>query len=387
MINYIGEAMQTPPLPPYRDTWEEICFILSENINQNIDEKEFEKEVLRAIEKLGWQEYKNDIKRQPILQLGRQGSIKPDLVIYGQEKEALVVVEVKKPDEDLSKVESIGQLKSYMRQMKADFGLLVGNEIRIYYDGERNPDKTEPLLLDKIAFDKASTAGLDFVEIFTKDNLVAQKYSDYLEKRVGKYNKEMEIKKLKKALLSDTTQEKIREFLENEYSDYGGDIFSSAMKTIKIEIADIPSQREVTTLSEPKHFPPSRPVTGTQKTKPVLSSESPILFYIKTRKVSPEREANAKAEISRKGVLIKQGSEIATSVTETIQEHLAHKRQDLIDKGIVVQKGNKLVFCQDCLITSPSTAAGIVMGRSANGRTEWKDEKGTTLMTYQEQDV
>ena len=67
--------MQIPRLPPYRDTWEEICFILSENINQNIDEKEFEKEVLRAIEKLGW---KDPVGKR--LYFGQQDSIGTQII-------------------------------------------------------------------------------------------------------------------------------------------------------------------------------------------------------------------------------------------------------------------------------------------------------------------
>lgn len=133
----------------YHDTWEEICFILSKNVNQNIAEKEFENEVIRAIEKLGWLEYRGDIKKQPSLTLGRQSSIRPDIVIYGQQNEALIVVEVKRPVEDLSRYDSIEQLKSYMRQVKADFGLLIGRDIRIYYDGVSNP-QNEPLLLDSV---------------------------------------------------------------------------------------------------------------------------------------------------------------------------------------------------------------------------------------------
>lgn len=362
-------------IPHYRDTWEEICFILAENIDQNIAEKEFEKEVLRAIEKLGWQEYKNDIKRQPSLQVGRQGSLRPDLVIYGQEKEALVVVEVKKPIENLSRDDSIGQLKSYMRQMKADFGLLVGNEIRIYYDGERNPHKTEPLLLDKIDFDRASTDGCNFVEIFTKDNLVGQKYSGYLEKKIGKYNKEMEINKLKNNLLSDTTQEKITKFLRTEYADFGGDIFSSAMKTIKIEIIDIQSKKETAKV-------PVKTVPERQEKKTILNSIAPSFFYIKNKK-----GANAKAETNREGLIIKQGSEIATSDVPSIPIGVKEKRQKLIDERVLVKEGNKFVFSQDHLFTSPSAAAEIVLRRSANGRTEWKDEEGKTLKSYQSQNT
>lgn len=33
-------------------------------------------------------------------------------------------------------------------------------------------------------------------------------------------------------------------------------------------------------------------------------------------------------------------------------------------------------FSQDYVFSSPSTAAAVVLGRSANGRIEWKDAKG-----------
>ena len=97
-----------------------------------------------------------------------------------------------------------------------------------------------------------------------------------------------------------------------------------------------------------------------------------------------KRGADAKAEIAQGGLLVKQGSEIATSDAPSIPQRLIEKRQELIEKKVVVRKGTKFVFSKDYLFTSPSQAAGIVMGRSANGRTEWKDEKGKELKFYQE---
>jgi hypothetical protein len=44
-----------------------------------------------------------------------------------------------------------------------------------------------------------------------------------------------------------------------------------------------------------------------------------------------------------------------------------------------------LDFAQDYLFNSPSTAAGVVQGRSANGRIDWKDNSGRTLREFQEE--
>jgi hypothetical protein len=81
----------------YSEKWDEICFLLSESINQNLPEREFENQVVRAIEVLGWREFKNEIKRQPLVQLGREGTLRPDLIVYGNDNKPIIVVEVKRP--------------------------------------------------------------------------------------------------------------------------------------------------------------------------------------------------------------------------------------------------------------------------------------------------
>jgi hypothetical protein len=218
-----------------RVKWEEICFILSEKITRDITEKDFENQVIRSIEKLGWSEFKKEIKRQPVLQLGRKSTIRPDIVIYGPDRKAIIVIEVKRPAEDLAKDGSAGQLKSYMRQMKADFGLLIGNEIRIYYDGILNPHQ-EPLLLDKITFESKSEKGNRFIAIFNKEDFLKNKYEYFLHALIDQYKAKRNIKKLRQNLVTKETKNKIFRFLKNEYSDYGSVIIDEALKALKIEL-------------------------------------------------------------------------------------------------------------------------------------------------------
>lgn len=42
-----------------------------------------------------------------------------------------------------------------------------------------------------------------------------------------------------------------------------------------------------------------------------------------------------------------------------------------------------ITVSRDYVFSSPSTAAAVVLGRSANGRIEWKDCKGRTLKELQ----
>ena len=72
-------------------------------------------------------------------------------------------------------------------------------------------------------------------------------------------------------------------------------------------------------------------------------------------------------------------SEIATVTTTSFPEKLITLRQSLIDDHIINEINEKLVFNEDYLFSSPSAAAAVVMGRSANGLTEWKLKDGRIL--------
>ena len=54
-------------------------------------------------------------------------------------------------------------------------------------------------------------------------------------------------------------------------------------------------------------------------------------------------------------------------------------RKKLIDDGTLVQDGDHLRFTRDAEFSSPSAAATVVHGGSANGLLSWKDKSGKTL--------
>ena len=70
--------------------------------------------------------------------------------------------------------------------------------------------------------------------------------------------------------------------------------------------------------------------------------------------------------------------------TDALPGHISRLRAYLISQGILQDKGENYTLAQDHVFTSPSTAAGVMLGRNSNGRTEWKDEHGVTLAKIQE---
>lgn len=98
------------------------------------------------------------------------------------------------------------------------------------------------------------------------------------------------------------------------------------------------------------------------------------LYYIKAA-----HNTNAIGHKTKDGFVVHAGSMISDSIAPSISSALVKKRQQLIADGSIEQ----LKFIKDVLFNSPSTSAGVVLGRNANGLTEWKDSNGNTLKSKQ----
>jgi hypothetical protein len=100
-------------------------------------------------------------------------------------------------------------------------------------------------------------------------------------------------------------------------------------------------------------------------------------FYINS-----VRGANATGVITDKGFKVIEGSYFAHSVSDSYQTTYVELRSELISSKILVFDERGLKLTKDYMFSSPSTAAGLVMGRSANGLTEWKTESGLVLKDF-----
>lgn len=84
------------------------------------------------------------------------------------------------------------------------------------------------------------------------------------------------------------------------------------------------------------------------------------------------------------GFVVRAGSQAVTAEVASIHGYLSEIRGSLVENGVLRAEGERYVFTQDYLFPSPSTAAGVVLGRSANGRLEWQTKDGRTLKAIQE---
>lgn len=101
------------------------------------------------------------------------------------------------------------------------------------------------------------------------------------------------------------------------------------------------------------------------------------LYYIKAT-----RGADARGSIVSDGFVVFAGSKAAATETPSMSESLRRLRENLMKKNIIDADYR---FTKYHVFSSPSLAAATVMGRNANGRTEWKTKSGKNIKDFEEQ--
>jgi len=103
------------------------------------------------------------------------------------------------------------------------------------------------------------------------------------------------------------------------------------------------------------------------------ASQAPMLFCRSSG-------GDGRGHLSDDGFLVLAGSSGRKDVVDSIKGTADERfRQKLQDSGVLKPEGARLVFTKDHVFGSPSTAAVALLGRTANGWREWKDESGKTL--------
>jgi hypothetical protein len=84
-----------------------------------------------------------------------------------------------------------------------------------------------------------------------------------------------------------------------------------------------------------------------------------------------------------KGFVVVKGSQAVRQEVPSIHQYMSTLRKDLVAQGVMSDDGMHYVFTQDQVFNSPSTAAGVIQARTANGRIDWKNKEGKTLKELQ----
>lgn len=129
------------------------------------------------------------------------------------------------------------------------------------------------------------------------------------------------------------------------------------------------------------------PVLGHEFLKPISKPETKAT---KREQLTCEiKNVKATGRQTESGFLVLQGSEAVLEARPSTQRfpYAATLRTQLLDDGVLTKATDRLTFTKDHEFSSPSAAAAVVHGGSANGLLAWKDAKARTLKELEEKEV
>ena len=83
------------------------------------------------------------------------------------------------------------------------------------------------------------------------------------------------------------------------------------------------------------------------------------------------------------GFVVLAGSQAVKNEVPYIHTFLSNLRKTLLNEEIFKDTGTTYCLVKNHTFTSPSTAAGVLLGSPSNGRTQWKDAEGRSLKEIQ----
>ena len=106
---------------------------------------------------------------------------------------------------------------------------------------------------------------------------------------------------------------------------------------------------------------------------PLVKDETAEQFFLQGK------DAQATGELVEDGFVVRAGATARKEVVPSAVDSVTPIRSMLIESGVMIEEDGQYRFTQDYLFNTPSGAAVVVLGRSANGWAEWKNADGRTL--------
>lgn len=122
------------------------------------------------------------------------------------------------------------------------------------------------------------------------------------------------------------------------------------------------------------------PSTVKQETENELKNSKSIheTYFIKTKTFK------ASMKETDQGYIVVKGSEAKKTLSNSCTETYRNMRRKLVEKEIMIENNDRLIFAEDTVFNSPSAASNMILGRNSNGFTEWINKMGQTFKDVQE---
>lgn len=203
-----------------QETWKRFVYPLIEDKKQDVDEDTYHRHIENQLMLLGWEPWKGEIIHKQSLRIGNRNRMEPDILV-ARDGEYQFVIEVKRPGNIQTK-EEITQLESYMRQLRLDVGIYIGEHIELFYD---KPNTSHVVSVFQLALDLEEKRGARFVELFSKERFSKKELVDFCEERIQEIQRQKSLNEIKGSLIANA-QLQIAESLKTYLMDKYGNSFS-----------------------------------------------------------------------------------------------------------------------------------------------------------------
>ena len=147
------------------------------------------------------------------------------------------MIELKRPNNTLTE-KNVRQLTSYMRQLRLDFGILLGETIQLYYDLPN--DNKSPIQINDIPFEEDLVKGADFIKLLSKEEYSFDGLKKYCTDFLANEEKRKISQEKVDFLCSNEGTEFVKNLIKEKYLvDFSEEIVSSIIDKIEISIEHV----------------------------------------------------------------------------------------------------------------------------------------------------
>lgn len=208
-----------------QEKWNQFVYDLCEAKKKDVDEDNYHALIETQMQLLGWAKWKGEICHKSNIPIGNSKFIQPDILIK-RDNEDQFVIEVKRPVHTQTDRERV-QLESYMRQLKLDVGIYIGEHIEVFYDKPKSKDAVSVL---RIPLEIDSKLGAKFVEKFSKEVFSKDAIVEFCEARMEEMKRQASLNKIKENLLANAQTQIKESLLPYLMEKYGGSFSEEDMK-------------------------------------------------------------------------------------------------------------------------------------------------------------
>ncbi len=202
-----------------KENWLEIYDILSYCINNGVMESTYQREIENCFKILGWRKTNSTLQSQVTIPIGSNNFIRPDIVLQKENDNGNIVpviaVEIKRPDNIRSERQEL-QLFSYMRQLRLNFGLYIGEKIQLYYDAQDNKENpiANPIPVMTVNIKDTDNNGEVFCDLFAYEQCNTEKIENYCKEALKRKQEYTRLKERMSDFMQEA-EENVKELIKN----------------------------------------------------------------------------------------------------------------------------------------------------------------------------